>query len=181
VWRLQVRTDPFSSGSAGVRVVPVLSAEAAPDRAVEALVRRSQRMDLGDSLATHVRREGLLPGESPHRQAAFLAALQELAVAHLPASLSGHVQDTVGARATIETWRLLAAAGVVLVGLFVGAYLLWRGWRASVEAGRLLGEDAGAPPSTARRRAMVGVMGLAVAIAVIFALIAVFIATRGTF
>jgi hypothetical protein len=181
VWRIQVRTDPFAAGSAAARVLVVRSPEGDGEGAVRALAHRAEALALQDPFARRVLASGILGDASAEEQVAFLAALQELDLVEQPTALSGYVQETVGAEATIDAWRVLAAVGVGLVGLLVGAYLLWRGWRAAREADQLLAEAmSDLEPRTVRPGAP-AVLGLAFAIALIFALVALFIMTRGTF
>jgi hypothetical protein len=181
VWRIQVRTDPFAAGSAAARVLVVRSPEEEGEGAVRALAQRAEALALSDPFARRVLASEILGDASAEDQVAFLAALQELDLVEQPTALSGYVQETVGAEATIDAWRVLAALGVGLVGLLVGAYLLWRGWRAAREADQLLSEAmSDLEPRTVRPGAP-AVLGLALAIALIFALVALFIVTRGTF
>jgi hypothetical protein len=180
VWRIQVRTDPYGTGSAAARVLPVVAPARGPEGAVRAMARRSVALDLDDALAARVLGEGLDASLTAEEHVVYMAALQELRLAVQPAALSGYVQQTVGAEASIEAWRWVGAAGVLFVGIAVGAYLLWRGLRASAQAGRLVGDDDGAPPTPAWRPVLV-VAAVATAFALIFAAIALFILTRGTF
>jgi hypothetical protein len=105
-------------------------------------------------------------------------AAGELELVEQPRALSSYEQGSPVRSSRERTWRLVAAAMVVLVGIAVGVFLLRRGLRASAEARELMAEagDVAARQPERRRRMTLSVAAGAAFLLLVFVAVAAMIA-----
>jgi len=176
IWRVQVRRNP-SSEAAGARLVLVT---ATGD--LEAIVQHPAQERWGDPLAVRVASQRCDDrGCDAASRAAFLLAAGELELALHARWSSGATQELAGLHDRRGSRRLLAAALVVLGGIFVAIVVVRRGRRATRQAERVM-QAAGLEDATSearRRKSAAGVYGSALFVVAVFVTVAAMILARG--
>ena len=179
-WRVQARTDPFDSGRAAAWDLYVT--DAAND-AVGELAARPEQSDWNDPFAAHVARHGPLrcAGDpcSRDRQLRFLLTAPELEIVLTPGATSGAAQWNLGMNQTRSGRRWLAAALIVIAGLFVAIVVVRRGARASREAARILALERDGEAPRAEARLSLDVLGAGLFVLAAFCVAAALVLSRG--
>ncbi len=154
LWRLQVRTDPFSSDRAAV---------------VHVLV-RSENEDAASALSRAFETE--LPEGPDELRLAWASAALEESVHPLPPALSGRAEDEARLRARQGTLRWFLVAALVL-GVLVGAIVLVRrGLDAAHEAQRVMEATGDAELGGVRNRRRILLSAMAIVATAILAFVA---------
>jgi hypothetical protein len=145
LWRLQLRRDPFSAESAGVRNVYVRGSEESDAEVLRVLANAAYAQDPQDAFAAAVRADpGTYVGGFATAAGYLIAVLDEgiillpRPVSGLPRALAQHAL----ARARVRTLALYALG---LCALAVGLFVAQRGLAAAAEAQHLM-SDAGEDP-----------------------------------
>lgn len=174
IWRLQARTDPFSSDSAATRMVYVRHGRESPADALTAVAREAGEVQ--DPLVEAV----LALDGDPRAGAAFLFALQETDLVPQPLAMSGQMQAATGLDERRVTLRWVAALALVLAGLLVAVGVLRRGLAAGVQARGILAAagDETALSDRTRRRMTLGVIAAVLAVVLTFVAAAALILAR---
>jgi len=178
--RVQLRRDPFSPGSAAVRIVYRRGPAETPAEALAALASAARRRAPDDLLAARSLISQDLPAGSEPPEAGYLAALLEAGIVQLPPAASSHpaaVAELLARRARVQS---LAVWVVAMCGLLLALLLLQRGLRAGAEAGRIMG-DAGEQPEALHRqhlRMLVRVVAVALSLLLAFTAIAMYVIAR---
>jgi hypothetical protein len=157
LWRLQVRTDPFSARHAAQRLVAVGVAVGDLDDAMARIGRLG-----GDATA---------PPGPPEDRFAWAAASVEMGHRALPAAVSGFSADQARLEARQAKLRLAALVALVLGLLVLGVVLARRGVESALEAQRVM-EATGDPElTTARHRRRTLLSALAIVATVLLAFV----------
>ena len=175
LWRIQARTDAFSSDSAAVRMLHV-RAPGDPDEAVVRALAERARAEWNDTLARTV---GELD-EDPSRRAAFLLAMPEMDLVPQPIAMSGAMQAATGLDDRRVALRWIAAMAMLLAGVFVMVLVLRRGFAAGAEARAILvsAGDETADSAANRRRMALSLIAAVLAIALAFVAAAALVLAR---
>jgi hypothetical protein len=153
LWRLQVRTDPFSARHAAVRLVTVGDADL--DQALAAVGRLG-----GDARA---------PPGPPEDRFAWAAASVEMGHRVLPPAVSGFEADRARLEARQDGLRLAALVALLLGLVVLGGVLARRGVESAHEAQRVM-EATGDPElASARHRRRTLLSALAIVATVLLA------------
>ncbi len=188
LWRIEVRTDPFSTDASSLRWLlvtrPGETAAAALRRTAQSLLDALGPGDFRDPFA-----EDLAKGRDPApdapvgTRAAFLFAPQEGDLMPLPPPLSSAVQASAGLGHRRRSLYWLAFAAVLLGVVLVAAIMLRRGLGAAAEARALMAE-AGDPEAQSRRRRLrmtLSVVAMVLVVAFTFVAGAIAVIARGGF
>ena len=165
IWRVQARTDPFSTDSGAVRMIHVRAEGEAEEAALRELAAHARRA-WADSLAT-----AAVAADAPaERRAAFILASPEMDLQPQPIAMSGAMQAATGLDDKRVALRWIAAACVVLGGFLVVVVVMRRGLAAGVEARRIMlsAGDETADSAPNRRRMALTVVAAVLAIALTF-------------
>ncbi len=174
LWRLQARTDPFSTDSAATRLLYVRSeGETAADAA--AAVAREAAAWHDPQASTVAAMQG-----DPEARASFLLALPETDLIPQPMAMSGQMQAATGLDDRRVTLRWAAAVAFVLAGLLVAVVVMRRGLAAGAEARAILtaaGDESADTPQQ-RRRMTLSLLAAVLALALAFVAAAALILAR---
>lgn len=165
IWRIQARTDPFSTDSGAVRMIRVRAEGEAEEAALRDLAAHASRA-WADSLA----RAAVTADAPADLRAAFILASPEMDLQPQPIAMSGAMQAATGLDDKRVALRWIAAACVVLGGFLVMVMVMRRGLAAGAQARRIMlsAGDETADSAPTRRRMTLTVIAAVLAIALTF-------------
>jgi hypothetical protein len=179
---LQLRRDPFASGSAAVHSLYVLRAQQSERDALAVLRAQVRQRFADDPLARALDDTALaaLPDAAVQDVAGYLLAALDEGVIALPPPVSSYPRSLLALARTRSRVRTLALVVVLLCALTLGLLLARRGLRASDEAARIMAEAGEAPARLGRqqRRRVLSVLATVASVLLAFAAIALYILVR---
>jgi hypothetical protein len=179
IHRLQVRRDPFSAESAGVAIVAIRAEAETSAQIVSALARAAQQVDAQDPVVQACLREAGCGEE--RATLGYLAAILEAGVIAPPRAVNGYADSLARLherQGRLRNLSLLALAlGAVSLVLSVGR----RGLLAGARASDLLVRESLDPGfgRRARLRSVALVVASTLSLALVFAVIALYVIARG--
>jgi len=179
LWRVQARTDPYSTSNAAVRLVYVRApdeGEALAMRHITEIALRERWVDKMDPVAAT-----LLPASERDALAAYMLAPGETRVVVQPEAVRSRpaaVARFLAARARLRTMAIVALA---LAALVVSAVFLRRGLEAASQARAVMTEAgvASAQGRATRLRMTLVVVSLAAAVGLAVLAVTMFVLARG--
>jgi hypothetical protein len=181
LWRLQVRRDPFDSGTAAVRALYVRAPGESDDDVLSTLARAAARVSPDDTLVRGVRAEPEAYTGALEPAARYLLALLERGVVAQPRPTSGHAAALAQLAAELARMRDLAVWALGLCGFLLVLLLVRRGLAGSGAAERVM-QAAGSGDAPARRRrrlrALITVVAAAASLSLAFVAIAIYVIAR---
>jgi hypothetical protein len=182
IWRLQVRRDPFGSGSAAVATLWVRDPTRSPDADLLRLAAAARRRAPDDRLAAALLARPSRAGPERALAVRYLLAILDAGLWPLPAAVSSRPVALARLAAHRADVRRMALVVIVLSGLALSGWLASRGLAASAEAGRILAAAGESARDQGRNRLR---MRLRVASAVLslllaFGAIALYVFARGS-
>lgn len=180
LWRLQLRRDPFASGSAAVASVYVRAPGEADPQVLARLARAALARDPGDALARALSADQSTDSRSFEADARYLLALLDRGVVALPEPVSGYPRALARLQAARGRVRTLALAVIASCAAILGLLVLQRGLSAASEASRVMtqaGEER-AGVDKQRLRMRLRVLAAVASLLLLFAAIAAYVVVR---
>jgi hypothetical protein len=179
IHRLQVRRDPFSAESAGVASVVVRAPGETPAQIAVALARAAQQLDAQDPVVQACLSDASCADDDA--TLGYLAALLEAGVIEPPRAVTGYADSLAQLRERQGRLRNLSLLALGLGAISLVLSIGRRGLRAGARASDLLGRESLDPGFSrrARVRSLLLVVASMLSLALVFAVIALYVLARG--